>query len=232
MNPGLSLERPCEALAAVVRGLNDASLEVRREAVAALGDVAPYGDLQGTALLCECSVDPDPTVRCALAHASAIIAPWGHGAMTSALLQLLADSHVEVRVRALDALAAVARPSDEAVALAVKACREDAQERVQLAAERALALLAAPELAQAAVGRRGRAKQVVLPTPEPIEGLKSQKAALLRLEKHATWPTWQLYQGATHRPRASRIDLSKPRFHAQSHESLALRNYLLRCPRL
>lgn len=28
--------------------------------------------------------DPDPTVRCALAHASTIIAPWGDHAMTTA----------------------------------------------------------------------------------------------------------------------------------------------------
>jgi len=36
--------------------------------------------------------DPDPTVRCALAHASTIISPWGDESMTTAA------SHEEERV--------------------------------------------------------------------------------------------------------------------------------------
>lgn len=161
-----------EAFAVVVRALNDPDLDVRREAVAALGDVAPFGDANGTALLCECSTDPDPTVRCALAHASTIISPWGDESMTTALLSLLEDSHYEVRARAVDALGAVAKPSKQEVVEALMACAQDSQERVRSAVQRSLALLALDP----PVG------QVVLPSPEPIEGLKSQKAAVLRRE--------------------------------------------------
>ncbi|CAE7552888.1 unnamed protein product [Symbiodinium sp. CCMP2592] len=160
-----------EALAAVVRGLADPSLAVRREAVAALGDVAPFCDREGTTLLCQCCTDPDPTVRCALAHASTIISPWGDPAMTAALVGLLQDTHAEVRVRAVIALGTVARPSDRETIEAVEACAEDADERVRSAAQRSLALLAPPAL-----------EEVTLPSPEPIEGVKSKKAALWRAE--------------------------------------------------
>jgi len=161
-----------EAFATVIHALNDLDLDVRREAVAALGDVAPFGDARGTALLCECCTDPDPTVRCALAHASTIIAPWGDHAMTTALLSLLDDSHYEVRARAIDALGTIAKASQQEVVEALMACAQDSQERVRSAVQRSLALLAFAEVGQ-----------VVLPTPEPIEGLKSQKAAVLRSDE-------------------------------------------------
>ncbi|CAJ1341243.1 unnamed protein product [Effrenium voratum] len=160
-----------EAIEAIVHGLGDPSLEVRREAVAALGDVAPFGDRDGTALLCECCTDPDPIVRCTLAHASTIISPWGDVEMTAALVGLLQDTHAEVRARAVDALGAVARPSNREVLEAVAACAQDSQERVRSAVKRSLALLSFPE-----VGK------VQLPAPEPIEGVKSKKAQLLRPE--------------------------------------------------
>ncbi|CAE7396059.1 unnamed protein product [Symbiodinium natans] len=163
-----------EALAAVVRGLTDPSLAVRREAVAALGDVAPFCDREGTTLLCQCCTDPDPTVRCALAHASTIISPWGDPAMTAALVGLLQDTHAEVRIRAVSALGTVARPSDKETVEAVAACEEDADDRVRSAVQRSLALLAPASV-----------EEVSLPSPEPIEGVKSKKAALWRAEPHA-----------------------------------------------
>mmetsp|Transcript_95426 Transcript_95426/g.169410 ORF Transcript_95426/g.169410 Transcript_95426/m.169410 type:complete len:365 (+) Transcript_95426:115-1209(+) len=130
-----------EALAALKICMEDASLRVRQEAVAALGDVAEYGDETCTELLCQASSEPDPTMRCALAHASTAIAARGSLSMIRALLSFLLDSHAEVRVRAVTALGVIAEPGHEETIAALSALESDPDSRVHNARDNVLEML-------------------------------------------------------------------------------------------
>eukprot|EP00930_Biecheleria_cincta_P036051 TRINITY_DN24753_c0_g1_i2.p1 TRINITY_DN24753_c0_g1~~TRINITY_DN24753_c0_g1_i2.p1 ORF type:complete len:281 (+),score=36.32 TRINITY_DN24753_c0_g1_i2:92-934(+) len=106
--PEITIRGDEVAVAAVADCLSDESLAVRREAVATLGDIANYFDSDICELLCSHLTDPDPSFRCALAHASAILARLHPGTITM-LISFLQDTHAEVRYRALLALGVVAR---------------------------------------------------------------------------------------------------------------------------
>eukprot|EP00930_Biecheleria_cincta_P098232 TRINITY_DN89906_c0_g1_i1.p1 TRINITY_DN89906_c0_g1~~TRINITY_DN89906_c0_g1_i1.p1 ORF type:complete len:540 (-),score=86.28 TRINITY_DN89906_c0_g1_i1:71-1690(-) len=168
-----ALRGDVNAVEALRGSLDDVSLAVRCEAVAALGDISDFCDQAITSALCTHYADPSPSIRCALAHASAILAPWGDSATIDALLSILGDSHPDVRVRGIAALGALAEPSDEVVLAAISACEQDTNESVCDAAKTALKMLAAPDVNEPAI---------VLPQPCNIEGVKSKKATLFSVE--------------------------------------------------
>jgi len=89
-------------------------------------------------------------------------------------VELLEDVRPSVRERALTALGSVAEPGDTVASTAASGCLTDANSDVRRAAEKASARLARPIQTQEVAG-------FAFPTPSAIEGVKSKKAALVRV---------------------------------------------------
>jgi HEAT repeat protein len=81
--------------------VHDPNVEVRREAVDALGDL---GDRESAGLVAEMLNDPDPGVR---REAIDSFADWGHGEATPLISRMLNDADENVRREALRALSAL-----------------------------------------------------------------------------------------------------------------------------
>eukprot|EP00928_Gymnodinium_smaydae_P023509 TRINITY_DN19375_c0_g1_i1.p1 TRINITY_DN19375_c0_g1~~TRINITY_DN19375_c0_g1_i1.p1 ORF type:complete len:401 (+),score=106.27 TRINITY_DN19375_c0_g1_i1:56-1204(+) len=133
-----------EVVAATLRWANDgtaARWRVRREAVAALGDIAPRGDVASVKCLRRCLRDPDAKLCAIAAYAAArVFSCWDLDGI-AALADATGHSSAAVRHRALDAMAALAPASDEMARNAVRARLGDSNVSVMQAAERAVAAL-------------------------------------------------------------------------------------------
>mmetsp|Transcript_103293 Transcript_103293/g.267101 ORF Transcript_103293/g.267101 Transcript_103293/m.267101 type:complete len:507 (+) Transcript_103293:73-1593(+) len=166
-----------EVVGAIIEALGDSCEEVCREAVAALGEVAAHGCDEATRTLSELIMDPDPFTCQAALTACAAIAPRGHQGAVRAFTARLEDHRPAVRGKALEALGVVAEPGAE-MAAALAPLLQDPDDHVRGIAQRVAERLAPP-------AEEVEPIHLDLAKPQPIEGVKSKKAALLKLEQEA-----------------------------------------------